>query len=146
MPLRMTDKKKTKRFESDGDWIELRVGGLTKGETDSLADLQTSMSLDTPDGVVRPGDSQRIEINRRIAEANQRLFAILCVDWSLPSDPSSQAYSDLDEDSGRWIDECIGDVLEERRRQAEGNPTEASFPAPSSEKPRRRAAVSKPTE
>lgn len=134
MPLRMTDKKTIKRFDDGDVWIELRVGGLTKGESDDLADVQTSMSLDAPDGVVSPGDAQRIEINRRIAEANQKLFSILCKDWSLDIDPSEEAYGNLDTESGRWIDECIADVLAERNARAEGNPTGESSPPDTSKK------------
>jgi len=146
VPLRMTDKKNTRRFEDgDDNWLELRVGGLSKGESDLLTDVQTSMSLDTADGVVRPGDAQKIEINRRIAEANQELFVILCTSWSLDVDPSREAYSNLDEGSGQWVDECIAEVLKERRERAEGNPTAASSRPRSSAKPRRRAAASKPT-
>lgn len=144
MPLRMTNKQDTKRFDDgDGTWLELRVGGLSKGESDLLTDVQTSMQLNTTDGVVRPGDAQKIEINRRIAEANQALFGILCTDWSLDVDPGPEAYGNLDEESGQWVDECIGKVLEERRKRAEGNPTGGSSRRRSSAKPKPRVTSSK---
>lgn len=146
MPLRMTNKQDIKRFDDgDGTWLELRTGGLSKGESDQLTDVQTSMQLNTTDGVVRPGDAQKIEINRRIAEANQALFGILCTDWSLDVDPGPEAYGNLDEESGQWVDECIGKVLEERRKRAEGNGSAGSSRKRSSPKPRGRAATSKTT-
>jgi hypothetical protein len=141
----MTNKQDIKRFDDGDQWLELRVGGLSKGESDLLTDVQTSMNLNTIDGVVRPGDAQKIEINRRIADANQALFDILCINWSLDVDPSAEAYADLDEESGQWVDECIGKVLEERRKRAEGNGSAVSSRRRSSAKPKRSAAASKTT-
>lgn len=135
MPLRKADLTTTKKFEDGDDWMVLRVGGLSKGESDRVRDLTAAYSMDPS---VLAGEiteqSAKIEVNNRVAEANRALFAILCTDWSL-GDVNSQAYAALDEESGRWVDECIGEVLAARRERAEGN-------ARSSPKPRRRGSSS----
>jgi hypothetical protein len=119
MPLRRTDFSATRKFEDGDAWMVLRVGGLSKGESDLLSDLTGTIKVDaasaqaglTPDTV---------EIERKVAQANRMLFVLLCQDWSI-GDVTETAYAELDEESGRWVDECIGEVLRERRERAEKN-------------------------
>ena len=133
MPLRQADVKTTRRFEDGEAWIELRVQ-LTKGERDRLRDLTASYSIDAT-GTAQTQDPGMVEINNRVAQANRALFEMLCVDWSLPGEPSGAAYAGLDDESGQWVDDCIEKVLRERRERAEKN-------APSPRKPTRRATSS----
>lgn len=135
MPLRKTDLSSTERFEDGDAWLVLRVGGLTKGESDRLRDLTAAFRMDPRVFVEQNADSDSmIEINNRVAQANRALFEILAVDWSL-GEITADAYSELDEESGRWVDQCIGEVLAARRARAEKN-------SPSSRKPRGRASSS----
>lgn len=135
MPLRKADLKATRRFEDGDAWLVLRTGGLAKGEADHLNDLTGALSID-PAAFSDPGSvAGRVEIERRTAEANRALFELLCVEWSLEDDPTGQAYAALDSESGEWVDECISEVLRERRERAEKK-------EPSSKKPRARASSS----
>jgi hypothetical protein len=120
MPLRKADITNSKRFEDGQDWIVLRVGGLTKGESDQLRDLTAAFKMDPRAFAGEDDQAAMVEINNRVAQANRALFEILCVDWSL-GEVSGAAYSELDEESGRWVDEQIAEVLAERRKRAEGN-------------------------
>lgn len=137
MPLRTADMTSTRRFEDGDDYLVLRVGGLTKGEADRLHDITAAYKIDPSllAGVADPQQAARIEIDQRTMQANQALFALLVVEWSLPQEPTGQAYADLDQESGNWVDECIGEVLRERQKRAVKN-------APSSAKPRKRASSS----
>lgn len=114
MPLRRTDLNNTRRFEDGDAWLELRVGGLTKSEADEVRDAQAALRVDAA--------SATAEINQRTAAANRLLFSILAVAWSLDGEPDGEAYSLLDEESGNWVDECIEQVLRERRERAEKKP------------------------
>lgn len=130
MPLRKADLTATKKFEDGDAWLVLRTQ-LTKGEGDTVRDLTAGYRLEqgnTP-------DEMQVEISNRVADANRALFEILCVEWSL-GEVSGQAYADLDNESGQWVDECIQEVLRERRARAEKN-------SPSSKKPRARASSSR---
>lgn len=119
MPLRKADLTSTRKFEDGQDWLVLRVGGLTKGEADRLNDLTGAMMID-PEAFGQPdGTNRKIEIERRTAEANRALFELLCTEWSLEGAPNGDAYDGLDLESGQWIDECISEVLRERRERAE---------------------------
>lgn len=132
MPLRKADTTTTRKFEDGSDWIELRTQ-LTKGEGDQVRDLTASYRLD-PNALGGGDDASSVEINNRVALANAALFTVLCQGWSL-GEVSADAYRGLDEESGRWVDDCIQQVLRERRERAEGN-------APTSGKPRRRGSSS----
>jgi hypothetical protein len=121
MPLRKADLTSTRKFEDENgqDWLVLRVGGLTKGEADRLNDLTGAMMID-PQSFGQPDASAaKIEIERRTAEANRALFELLCSEWSLEDEPNGAAYDALELESGQWVDECISDVLRERRERAE---------------------------
>jgi hypothetical protein len=120
MPLRKADMTSTRKFEDGSDFIVLRVGGLTKGESDRLRDLTASFRMDPGALVADPEAAASIEVNNRVAQANQALFLILCTEWSA-GPVTAQAYAELDEESGRWVDECIAEVLKERRERAEKN-------------------------
>lgn len=133
MPLRRTDFSTTRKFEDGADWLVLRVGGLSKGESDLLTDLTGTIKVDTQSAQTG-GAPETVEIERKVAQANRALFVLLCKDWSI-GDVSEQAYAELDEESGRWVDECIAEALRERRERAEKN-------AGSSKKPRARASSS----
>lgn len=113
MPLRKTDFGSTRRFEDGTDWLVLRTH-LSKGEADQLKDVTAKYNLDPAAADIK------LEIRNCVAEANQALFVILCDSWSL-GEVSERAYSDLDEESGEWVDDCIAKVLEERRKRAEKN-------------------------
>ena len=142
MPLRKADLTSTRRFEDGKDWIVLRVGGLTKAEADHVADLSAALKID-PQALAgeSPEVGASIEIEKHTHQANRALIEILCDSWSLKDDDgnaipvSAQAYSDLDNESGQWVDKCISEVLAERRKRAEGN-------VPSPRKPRARASSS----
>lgn len=122
MPLRKADLTSTKRFEDGTDWLVLRSGGLSKGEADLVSDLTGALKLDPQALSGQPEDVQQsIEIEKRTAQANRVLFEILCVEWSL-GDVSGEAYSELDNESGQWVDECIGEILRERRESAKKKP------------------------
>jgi hypothetical protein len=118
MPLRKADVTGTKRFEDGEDWLELRLE-LSKGESDRLRDLTASYRL--PADQVGTADAGSVEIRQRIAEGNRALFEFLAVAWSLPDELSGAGYAALDEESGRWVDECIETVLRERRERAVKN-------------------------
>ena len=118
MPLRKADVTGTKRFEDGEEWLELRLE-LTKGEADRLRDLTASYRL--PADVIGTADAASVEIRQRVAEGNRALFEFLAIAWSLEDDPTGAAYATLDEDSGKWVDECIATVLRERRERAEKN-------------------------
>ena len=118
MPLRKADVTGTKRFEDGEEWLELRVE-LTKGEGDRLRDLTASYRL--PADVIGTADAASVEIRQRVAEGNRALFDFLAVAWSLPDEPTAATYAALDEESGRWVDECIEAVLHERRERAVKN-------------------------
>jgi hypothetical protein len=133
MPLRKADLTSTRRFEDGNDWLVLRVGGLTKGESDHLADLTRAMKV-SQEALTGAPDLASMEIEMRTADANRALFALLCVEWSVGA-VTGEAYSELDEESGRWVDECLAEVLQERRARAEGN-------GGSPRKPRARASSS----
>lgn len=135
MPLRKADTNTTRRFEDGEDWMELRTGGLTKGEADRVRDLTAAFRVD-PRALagVADADQAMVELNQRVAQANKLLFALLCTGWSL-GEVSAEAYEALDQQSGEWVDECIATVLAERRARAEKNP-------PSSKRPSRRAGSS----
>ena len=136
MPLRKADLTSTRKFEDGQDWLVLRVGGLTKGEADHLNDLTGALKIDPAALAGAPGGvAAKLEIERRTAEANRALFELLCLEWSLEDAPTGEAYSGLDDESGRWVDDCIEQVLRERRERAEKN-------ARSSKKPARRASSS----
>lgn len=111
MALRKVDRETTRRFEDDGDWIELRTQ-LSKGDADELIDIANSRRVSAEEGM---------EFVSRLAAGNRRLFEILIVDWSLDEKPTGQAYAELDGESGAWVDRCIAELLEERRARAEGN-------------------------
>lgn len=136
MPLRTTDFTNIERFTDDGAWIELRVGGLSKGESDLIADLTTGYKVDAAALAGAGNARQQVEIDQKIADANRALFEVLCTGWSLELPTTGAAYASLDEESGRWVDEQIGKVLEKRRKRAEGK-------APSSTKPKGRAGSSR---
>jgi hypothetical protein len=121
VPLRKADVTSTRKFEDDTDWLVLRTI-LTKGESDAIRDLTASYHLD-PTAV-----TDGIEVNNRVAQANRALFEILCDSWSL-GEVSGDAYSALEVESGQWVDECIAEVLRERRERAEKNGRTSKRPA-----------------
>ncbi len=126
MPLRTADKTDKRRFEDDEAWLELRTV-LTKGEGDRIRDLTAGYRIDQQS--IGQGDAPAmVEIANRATDANRMLFECLAVAWSL-GECSGQSYSDLDEESGQWVDRCIGEVLAERRERAEGKAQ--SSPKPS---------------
>lgn len=134
MPLRQADISATRRFEDGDAWLVLRVN-LTKGESDAIRDAAMGYSLRPGDLAGKtPEEAAAVEITNRTAAANRKLFEILCDSWSL-GEVSGDAYSRLDDESGEWVDECIQEVLAERRKRAEKN-------GRSSAKPRRRASSS----
>ena len=136
MPLRTADLTSTRRFEDGQDWLVLRTGGLTKGESDRLNDLTGALMVDPTAFGAPPGSAAaRVEIERRTAEANRALFALLCTEWSLDTPPTGEAYDGLDLESGQWVDGCIEEILRERRERAEGK-------ARSSKRPRKPASSS----
>ena len=122
MPLRNADHASTRRFEDAGAYLVLRVGGLSKGEADRLRDLTARYRID-PATLAGASQQQaaKIEIDQRTEQANQLLFELLCVEWSLPDAPTAEAYAGLDDESGEWVDGCIEQVLRERRERAEKN-------------------------
>jgi hypothetical protein len=115
LPLRKADVTQTRRFEDGDDWLVIRTE-LTKGESDLVKDLSSALRPASEDGLI-----VAVEVQQHVAEANRKLFDILAEDWSLGGECTGQAYSALDEESGRWIDECIGEVLQARRERAEKN-------------------------
>lgn len=136
MPLRKADTSATRKFDDGADWIVLRTA-LTKGEADHVQELTSSYRLDpVAMAAAGPGKAATVEVQAQVEQTNRALFQILCVDWSL-GDVTVDAYSNLDEDSGEWIDACIQEVLLERRERAEKN-------ARSSAKPRKRASSPAP--
>lgn len=110
MPLRKADVTKTRRFEDGDDWLLIRTE-ITKSEADAVADASSALKA----------GMTGVEVVQQTALANRRLFEILAEDWSLGGECTGEAYSTLDEDSGRWVDECIAEVLRERRERAEKN-------------------------
>lgn len=129
MPLRKTDFSATRKFEDGQDWMVLRVGGLSKSEADHVRDLTAAYKLDAraAAGGTNAEQMASVEVEQRTAQANAALFETLCIEWSVRDDdghplPVTQdAYADLDEESGQWVDSCIAQVLRERRERAEKN-------------------------
>lgn len=150
MPLRTTDFSATRKFEDGQDYLVLRVGGLSKSEGDHVRDLTAAYKVDpraAAAATAAGGDAMAaVEVEQRTAQANAALFEILCSEWSLrdaddhPIPVSGEAYADLDEESGRWVDDCIETVLRERRERAEKNAgTSRKRPARASSSARRAA-------
>jgi hypothetical protein len=110
LPLRKADLSSTRQFKDGDAWLIIRTQ-LTKSESDAVADASSAL---------RAGQSGA-EVVQQTAIANRTLFAILAQDWSLGDECTGEAYATLDEESGLWVDECIGTVLEERRKRAEKN-------------------------
>jgi len=121
MPLRKTDLTSTRRFEDGNDYLVLRVGGLSKGEGDRVRDLTAAYKVDPATLAGTNDEAAMIELASRTAQANRLLFELLCQEWSLEGAPNGDAYAALDEESGRWVDDCIEQVLRERRERAVKN-------------------------
>lgn len=132
MPLRKADTSATRKFEDGDAWLVLRTGGLTKGEADHLADITST--LDVNPAALSDPSAAALEVKRHTAHANRALFELLCIDWSL-GEVSGEAYSQLDQESGEWVDECLRQVIVERQERAEKN-------VRSSKRPSRRASSS----
>jgi hypothetical protein len=144
MPLRTIDFNATKRFTDGDDWIELRTGGLTKHESDVIRDLTANYRID-PASLDNPGAAM-VEVNNRVADANRVLFDVLCVAWSQDGPPNAAAYDELDEESGRWVDDCISEILAERRKRAEGKSrSSARPPKPATSSPKAASSTSRRT-
>lgn len=131
MPLARADTSASKRFEDGDAWLVLRTE-LTKRDKDQIADLAQHYKLDAR---LLAGDAnadQGVEIAARAADTNRTLFALLAVSWSLSEGkPTAEDYDTLSEASGEWVDGCIGEILAERARRAEGNGRSRSRPASS---------------
>jgi hypothetical protein len=120
MPLTKADTSKTHRFEDGPDWIELRIE-LDKGTQDQIADATATRYV--------VGDSGEVlQIVSQQHRANPVLFHHMCVAWSLSDTPTMAEYDELDPESGRWVDKCIGEALSMRKKRAEGNDPSKSRP------------------
>ena len=118
--MKRIDRSLTKKFtDKDGDWIELRTR-LSKGERDELGEIQQNYRMDPKALIGDPEADYSVETNSRIAEYNRTLFGFLCTAWSLDGEPSAEAYTELDETTGAWVDSCMIQTLVDRVR-AEGN-------------------------
>ncbi len=120
MGLKFANTQETKRFEDGDDYLVLRTE-LTKHESDQLVDLQSGYRIDPAALTSDPQANRQVELIQRTADANRQLFAVLAVEWSMGDDkPTAADYDRLDQASGKWVDDCITEILLERQRRAEG--------------------------
>lgn len=136
MPLRRADRTKIRRFTDGEDWLELREV-ISKHDRDVVAEVQQNLRVDPRLWAGDPEADERVELRARIVEGNRTLFALLAVRWSREEAPTADAYDQLDEESGEWVDQCVKEILTARRERAEGNAPSASPPetSPSSSGP-----------
>lgn len=123
MPLRKANTADTERFEDGDAWLELRLE-LTKSESDRVKDLTARVEVDPSEVVAaaKEGREPKVELGQQVERANQALFGILAQAWSLGSGkPGAADYAVLDEESGRWVDDCIEQALVRRRERAVKN-------------------------
>lgn len=137
MPLRRANVTDVHRFDDGDAWLELRLE-LTKSQGDRVRDLTAKVEVDPSEYVkaAEEGREPKIELGQLTERANQAIFDILAVAWSLgDGKPTGSDYAVLDQESGQWVDNCIDEIHKMRRARAAKN-------APSSRKPTKRAGSS----
>lgn len=118
----VADTSKTKRYEDGDAWLELRVE-FSKRDDAIINDHSG------PRRVLSDGG---IEFVDREATASPAIFGLLAVKWSLSDGkPTSDQYSRLRAETGRWVDECLNDAIKTGRGEIEGKDQPQTPPATS---------------
>jgi hypothetical protein len=121
MGFRKADIHKVKRYERDGEWLNVRTE-LSIGDRHFLQEQGQSLAS---------GDDGELEARSRRRAFQRALFRTVVTDWSgehVDGKPSVEYYEQLDSEWGEWVDDCMDDALTERRDLLESGKADSTTP------------------
>jgi hypothetical protein len=117
----------------ENHWVTFRIP-RSAADVDAIGDATQSMTVMGDRGL------SDAKFEQRISYGNQKVFELLCEEWSFDAEPNSASYAMLNTWAADWIRACMADALSKgtSRDYVKKTKVSSTTPEPSEETPSRR--------